>query len=441
MTSAKKERLGWYFYDWANSAFTTSIVTVFLGPYLAYIAGNAAKLSSPDNTFVEVLGLQIKAGSFFPYMLSLSVILQVVLLPWLGAVADYSARRKQILMLFAYLGAAATMSLIFLEGTNYLFGGIAFVIANLSFGASIVVYNSYLNDIALPQERDSVSSAGWAFGYLGGGILLALNLAIYQNADSLGIDGNMAVRISMASAGMWWALFTIFPIIWLRKSYEYKPIPNGKTLIGTGFRELAATLRQSRKHPRTLFFVCAYLFYNDGVQAVIGLTSVFAVEELKIKNEMLITVILAVQFVAFLGALLFNFIAKRFDTKKSLLVSIFIWIGAVFFVYRFLPAGSEALFLGVSLVIALVLGGTQALSRSLYSQFIPRGKEAQYFSVYEISERGTSWLGPLLFGLMYQFTDSYRLAILSLISFFIIGFLMLLFVDVRKTAAEAATGD
>lgn len=437
MIVSRKERIGWYFYDWANSAFSTSIVTVFLGPYLASIASNAARLVSPENTFVDVLGFQVKSGSFFPYMLSLSVVLQALLLPWLGAIADYSSRKKHILVLFAYLGAFSTISLIFLEGTNFLYGGLMFVIANLSFGASIVVYNSYLNDIAEPKERDSVSSAGWAFGYLGGGILLAINLFIYSKAEWLGISTGMAVRISMASAGAWWAVFTIFPILWLRKSNNYKSVPKGSSIVSIGFAELLKTLKQARKYPKTLYFVLAYLFYNDGVQAVIGLTSVFAVEELKIDKEYLIVVILAVQFVAFSGALFFNFLAGKYNTKKSLLISIFIWIAAVFYVYQFLPAGNETLFMIISLVIALVLGGTQALSRSLYSQFIPKGKEAQYFSIYEISERGTSWLGPLLFGLIFQFTDSYRLAILSLISFFIVGFFLLMFVNVEKTAQEA----
>ncbi len=437
MKSTKKERLGWYFYDWANSAFTTSIVTVFLGPYLASVATNAAQLVSPGNNFVEILGIPIKAGSFFPYMLSLSVILQVFLLPWLGAVADYSARKKQLLLLFAYLGAVSTVGLFFLEGTNFLFGGVLFLVANLSFGASIVVYNSFLNDIAEPEMRDTVSSNGWAFGYLGGGLLLALDLIIFTFSNSLGIEKSMAVRLSMASAGLWWAAFTIFPILWLRKNEEYKPVPKGGHIFTIGFRELFSTVKQARRLPKTLYFIVAYLFYNDGVQAVIGLTSVYAVDELKLGNEFLIQVILLVQFVAFLGALLFKFIARATKTKVSLLISIGLWMAAVYYVYQFLMPGDEVRFLAVCLVIALVLGGTQALSRSLFSRFIPRNKEAQYYSIYEISERGTSWLGPFLFGFIYQVTDSYRSAILSLISFFIIGFILLLFVNVGKTEQEA----
>ena len=188
----KREIRAWYFYDWANSAFSTTVVTVFLGPYLTSITRAAADA----NGFVYPLGIQVGAGSFFPYMVSLSVLLQVVFLPILGAIADYSHLKKQMLTLFAYIGAIATMCMYFLQGSNYLLGGLLFLIGNLSFGASIVFYNAYLPEIASADRRDNVSAMGFATGYLGGGLLLALNLVLFSKAADFGLDTAMAVRIS-----------------------------------------------------------------------------------------------------------------------------------------------------------------------------------------------------------------------------------------------------
>lgn len=426
MLSTRKERIGWYFYDWANSAFYTTVVTVFLGPYLTTVTNAAA---DPQG-FVHPLGIPIRAGSFFPYVVSLSVLLQVFLLPIFGAIADYSNRKKSLLGFFAYLGSFATMGLYFLEGTNYIFGGMLFIIANLSFGISAVMYNSFLNDIAPPEQRDAVSSIGWGIGYLGGGVLLALNLVMYSQTEAFGIDVSHAVRISLASAGLWWGLFTIMPMITLKIRRPIHSLPEGKGYVSFGFRQFVNTIKEARKYPQTLLFLLAFLLYNDGVQTVIVVSSQFGQEELGLSISTLTTVILMVQFVAFFGAMLFNYVAKLTDAKRAILYSIIIWTAVLFYAYFILETKLDFYILAV--FIALVLGGTQALSRSLYSKLIPPGKEAEYFSVYEISEKGTSWIGPLVFGLALQLTDSYRIAIFSLIIFFLLGFLLLLKVNVKK---------
>jgi len=426
MQSTRKERIGWYFYDWANSAFYTTVVTVFLGPYLTSITNAAADATG----FVHLFGIPIRAGSFFPYVVSLSVLLQVIFLPIFGAIADYSNRKKTLLGLFAYIGAFATMGLYFLEGTNFLFGGLLFIIANLSFGISVVMYNSFLNELAPPEKRDAVSSVGWGIGYLGGGILLALNLVLYSQTDNLGIDIGYAIRISLCSAGLWWALFTVFPMLTLRIRKPIRTLPKGKGYVSFGFRQFISTLKEAKKYPQTLLFLLAFLLYNDGVQTIIVVSSQFGQEELGLSISTLTTVILMVQFVAFIGAMLFNFVAKITDARKAILYSIVIWTAVLFYAYFLLKTEQDFYILAV--FIALVLGGTQALSRSLYSKLIPPGKEAEYFSVYEISEKGTSWIGPLVFGLALQLTDSYRIAIFSLIIFFVLGFILLLKVNVEK---------
>jgi UMF1 family MFS transporter len=429
---SRREQIGWYFYDWANSAFSTTVVSVFLGPYLSSVTRSAADAAG----FVYPLGLQVRAESFFPYMISLSVLLQVLFLPILGAIADYTHRKKQMLAIFAYIGSFATMGLYFLEGSNYQLGGALFVIANLAFGASIVFYNAFLPDIAPPEQRDAVSSQGWALGYLGGGLLLAANLALFQSAESLGIASGDAVRISLVSAGVWWAIFTLVPLATIRPRESVRRLQPGQRLLTVGFQQLAHTIRSARRYPQTLLFLAAYLLYNDGIQTVIGLASTFGADELGLGESTLISAILMVQFVAFIGALALGRLAVRFGAKRVVLGSLVIWTVVVTYAY-FMAAGDAGQFFILAAVIAVVLGGSQALSRSLFAQMIPPGQEAEYFSLYEVSERGTSWLGPLFFGLALQFTGSYRVAIISLMIFFIAGFLVLTRVDIRRAIAEA----
>lgn len=426
----RREQIGWYFYDWANSAFSTTVVTVFLGPYLTSVAGAAADAAG----FVYPLGIPVKAGAFFPYMVSLSVFLQVFFLPILGAIADYTNIKKGMLAVFAYIGAFATIGMYFVQGERYLLGGLLFLIANLAFGASVVFYNAFLTEIASPERRDAVSSQGWATGYLGGGLLLLLNLIFFNSRDALGIPTDVAVRISLASAGLWWAIFTLIPLLALKVRRPSKSLPAGTSYISVGFRQLGHTFSEMRRYPQTLLFLAAYLLYNDGIQAVIALSSQFGSEELGLDQAVLIPAILMVQFVAFGGALAFGYLARRIGSKQAILVSLVIWTGTVIYGY-FMPAGVPAQFFLLAGVIALVLGGSQALSRSVFSLMIPAGQEAEYFSIYEVSERGTSWLAPLLFGLALQFTGSYRIAIVSLMIFFIVGFALLTRVDIRRAAA------
>jgi MFS transporter, UMF1 family len=428
----RREQRGWYFYDWANSAFSTTVATVFLGPYLLAVTENAADADG----YVHPLGIPILAGSFFPYVLALSVVLQVFVLPVTGAIADRVQRKKRLLALFAYIGAIATMGMYLIQGSAYLFGGLLFVVANLSFGASVVVYNAFLPEIAEPDERDRASSRGWALGYLGGGLLLVANLALFTSHEALGLTAGQAVRISLFSAGAWWALFTLIPLKALRDRGTARPGKQGAAVVTAGFRQLLGTLRAARAYPRTLLFLAAYLLYNDGIQTVIALTAVYGEEELRFGTGTIISVTLLVQFVAFLGALLLGALARFFGAKRVVLASLILWTGALGGAYS-LQAGAVWQFYLLAALIGIVLGGSQALSRSLFSHMIPGGQEAAYFSLYEISERGTSWLGPLLFGLTLQLTGSYRNALASLIVFFALGFVLLTMVNVRRAIVEA----
>ncbi|MDT0382202.1 MFS transporter [Streptomyces sp. DSM 42041] len=426
----RREQRGWYFYDWANSVFSTSVLTVFLGPYLTEVAKAAA---DPEG-FVHPLGVPVRAGSFFAYSVSASVLLSVLVMPVAAALADRTGRKKPILGFFAYLGAGATTGMFFLSGDRYLLGGALLILANVAFGAAVVVYHAFLPQIALPHERDKVSSRGWAFGYAAGALVLVANLAVFLGHESLGVDEGTAVRICLASAGLWWGLFTLVPLRRLRERPVAGAGGGRRISLGGGGRQLLATLRDLRRYPLTLLFLGAYLLYNDGVQTVITQASVFGAEELGMEQTTLITAVLLVQVLAVAGALLMGRLAQRYGAKRTILGSLVAWTATVGAGW-FLPAGAPVWFFALAAAIGLVLGGSQALSRSLFAQLIPKGKEAEYFALYEISDRGTSWLGPLLFGLTYQLTGSYRDAIISLVVFFVLGFVLLARVPVARAAA------
>ncbi len=424
----RRERFGWYSYDWAMSVFNTSVTTVFLGPYLTSVAEEAA---GPDGR-LGLLGLSIPPGSWFSYVLSASVLLQVLVLPLTGAVADRTGRKREMLAGFAALGALTTTALYFVADGRYLLGALLFIVANISFGAATVVYYSWLPDLAAPDERDAVSSRGWAFGYVGGALLLAVHLGLVLGAPSLGLTTGEAVRISLATAGLWWGAFTVFTVSRLRN----RPVREASARSRSGFRQLATTMREMRAFPLTLWFLGAYLLFNDGVQTVISLSATYATEELGLEQSVLTGAILMVQVVAIAGALGLGRLAGRYGAKRTILGALVAWIGVLVVAY-FLQAGAVGQFYALAAVIGLVQGGTQALSRSLFSQLIPAGKEAEYYGFYEISDRGTSWLGPLAFGLTYQLTGSYRLAIVSLVVFFVAGFVALAALPIRRAVVAA----
>ncbi|MFZ2488544.1 MAG: MFS transporter [Anaerolineae bacterium] len=435
MINDRREIFGWAMYDWANSAFSTTVGTVFLGPYITELAKAAADASGR----VHFLGLPIAPASYLPYMISLSVLLQVIFLPILGAIADYSRLRKQMLILFATLGALATLALFFITGNLWWLGGVLYLLANLSFGAAMVFYNAYLPDISSEDQRDRVSSFGWAMGYLGGGLLLLVNLMLFQFRDALGLSSSLAVRINLASAGVWWLGFSLITWASLRSRQARRELPPGKGYISVGFSQLRQTLRELKYLPNTIRYLIAYLIYNDGVQTVIAVSAIYGSEELKLDVGTLSMVILLVQFVAFFGALFFGWLASRIGSKNALIVSLVIWSIVVIYAYGFLRDAGGFWILGAA--VGVVMGGSQALSRSLYSQMIPRGREAEFFSLYEVSERGTSWLGPLVFGLVNQFFGSLRLAILSVILFFVVGLFLLVRANIPQAIAEARRAD
>ncbi|GAB2739020.1 MFS transporter [Amycolatopsis magusensis] len=449
----RREQRGWYFYDWANSAFYTTVMAVFGSIYMSSVAAADARTdltrngptpcvdaggaeSTLVNCDISLLGLTFPAGSLWGYLLSVATVIQVVVLPVSGAIADRSQYKKRFLAGFAFLGAVSSALLFFMAGTNWQIGILFFILANIGYGASIAIYYSFLPGIATPDERDAVSTKGWAFGYLGGGVALGLQLAFYLNHEALGVEESMAVRICFLTTGLWWAAFTLIPVLWLRETPPVHREPDGRSVLTAGFAELRHTFRSAKAFPLTLAFLGSYLIYTDGISTVVTISAQYGKEELKHPTEVLIVTILVIQFVAYFGGMAHGLLARRIGAKKTIIVSLAAWIVVLGGAY-FVQAGQALQFYLVAVGIGLVLGGTNALSRSLFSQMIPAGKEAQYYALYEVGERGTSWLGPLVFAAVGQATGSFRLGVLALVAFFVVGIVLVALIPVRRAIAAA----
>jgi UMF1 family MFS transporter len=435
----KREIFGWLMYDWANSAFYTTVVGALFGPYLTKLAQAAVG----ENGTILNLGFlgSVTAKSLHTFTVSVAVFSQVLLLPVVGAIADYSHRKKRYMAVFCYLAVTANCLMFFVAGNLYLLGSLLFIIANLAAGAAMVFYNAYLPEITTEDQRDKVSSRGFALGYLGGGLLLALNFVFVALAPKIGVSQGMAVRLSLLSAGLWWGGFSLITFRRLKTRAPAQELPPGQSFLKVGWSQLSKTFRELNRLRHTLRYLIAYLFYNDGIQTVISAASVFLAQELFVSRGLeapqsfLLGIYLLVQFVAIGGSLLFERIAMWVGTKGGILISLAIWIGIVLYAYGYLQTTTDAFVLGAS--IAIVLGGSQALSRSLFSRMIPAGREASFFGLYEVAERGTSWMGPLVFSIIVARTGSYRQAILSLIFFFVVGMVILFFTDTDKAVHEA----
>jgi len=434
----RREIFGWLTYDWANSAFYTTVVTVLAGPYLTALAQEDVGKSG----VVLQLGpfAAITSDNLFTSTLGASIFLQIFLLPILGSIADFTPYKKRMMACFCYVGVIASSLLFFVSGSNYLLGCLFLLISNICFAATNVFYNSFLVDLTTEDKRDKISSYGYASGYIGGLIMLSINLAMINFAPSFGMDKGTAVRVSMLAASIWWGVFAAVTFM-LVKTRQPEQDAKGKSLVTVGFVELWRTLRELAGLKYTLLFLAGYLLYNDGVQTVILNSSIFLSQELFISRGMesdptfLLMIFLIAQVCALIGALAFERLSRVIGTKRTIILCLAIWSGIVVFAYGFLQSTFQAQIMAV--FIGLVLGPTQALSRSLFSQMIPKSRESAFFGLYEISEKGTSWIGNLVFAVVVGTTGSYRQAILALIVFFVAGMVILLITNTTKAIHAA----
>ncbi len=450
MKNDRKEIFGWMMYDWANSAFFTTVVGVLIGPYLLGLAQDATCRDiaeslrqnhlCQDGVILDLFFFSVTPKGLPAFCTALSVVSMVIFLPILGAIADYTHLKKRLMASFCYAGVIAA-SLLFFVTESYIWCGVLYIVANMSFAAANVFYNAFLIDITTEDKRDRVSSYGYGLGYLGGVVMLVLNLLIINNAESLGISVGLAVRISFLAASLWWGVFGAVSFYLIRSRGADKEIPKNKNIVTVGFGELWQTLKELRRLRYTALFLIAYLFYNDGIQTVILQSSVFISYELFTSkglpsdSSFLITIFIIAQISALIGAIGFEYIARFIGAKRTIILSLIIWCAIVFYAYAFFQTEFQAYILGG--FIGMVLGSAQALSRSLYSQMIPVGRESSFFGLYEISEKGTSWMGQILFTIIVGATGSFRQAILGLIVFFVVGSIILLFTDTTRAIHEA----
>lgn len=425
-------------YDWSNSAFITTQGAI-IGPFFA-------------GTIVPEGGWNGLSGeTIWAWVVSGGSVVLFLMMPVLGAVADYAAAKRRFLRNFMALGALFTLTMPFApDGAVPLFLAIA-VTANVGFVGANVFYDAFLPQLTDDDTVDRVSSKGYAFGYLGGGLYLALALVLYLLSGEDGVTGlstSTAARAAIFGSGLWWLGFSQVALRRLPETGEAKPLPDRfrrlrpmQAYAAVGFSRNFATVRKLRRFPQLLMFLLAYFFYNDGTQTVISLSGPYAVDTLDLGLATIALAFLLVQFVAFGGALFFAKVAHRYGTKRSILWTLLVWSLIAVAAY-FLPVGESLPFLGIAVVVGWVLGGVQALSRSLYATMIPEESSAEFFGFYTVFSRFSTILGPLVFAVVSGTTGSGRPAVLSIVFFFVVGGLLLTLVDVDKArAARPAWAD
>jgi UMF1 family MFS transporter len=440
---------GFTLYDVANSAFVTTVVTAVGGPFLTALAEDVADPSGR----LAVLGLSPRAAAVYAYAVSASVLLQVLALPVLGAVADRPAAKRRVLVGATWTGALATLVLAATPGP--LLGLAAFVVANVSYGAAILVYNAHLADVAEPPDRHRVSARGFAFGYAGGAFVLGLSLALLTAAEPLGLDRGTAVRLAIGGSALWWLGIGLLAVRRLDAARQLPwalpatGLPPLRQQVRGSLRQLRSSLRALRRLPGTLRFLVAFLLFNDAIQAVVALSAVVLTQELFVAQgqdaddatPFLLQLVLLIQVVAIAGATACGRLADRIGGKPTLLLTLGLWVGVVLYAVLALETTTQAYLMGV--VIALVLGGSQSVARSLFSQMVPDARQSSFFGFYELAERGTAWVGTLVFAVVLDVTGSYRGALLSLLALFAAGGLLLATTDTDRAveAAQAADAD
>jgi UMF1 family MFS transporter len=426
-TASKKVINAWAMYDWANSSYSLIISSAIFPTYYTSIA--------PPQ--VHMLGRTFDRTALASYSISLSFLVIAIISPILSSIADYQGNKKAFMKFFCYLGSLACVCMFFFTKDNIGFGLICSIVASIGYCGSIVFYNAYLPEIASEADQDRVSAKGFALGYLGSVLQMIVCLAFIMMNDKLNWGlGSLPVKISFLSVGIWWAGFAQITFRHLPRS----KIPDQRPqhgLFTNGFYELKKVWKQLQAYPSLKRFLRSFFFYNMGVQTVMYLSVYFAADELKMKSAELIVTILIIQLVAIAGAYLFSILSKKTSNLFSLTILILIWIGICIAAYYTYTAVQ---FYGVATAVGLVMGGIQSLSRSTYSKLLPETTDtASYFSFYDVCDKIGTVLGTLSFGFVGESLGGMRNSVLSVMGFFIIGLVLLVFLRgaEKKSAVQA----
>ncbi len=416
-----KAVFGWTMYDWANSAFATTIMAAVLPVYYHKVA--AATLSEAD------------AVAYWAYTAGVALVLVALLSPIMGAIADLRPRKKKFLTFFALMGMTGTALLYFVTTGDWLKASIFYIIGNVGFAAANVFYDALLPHISRnPKEMDMISSLGYAMGYLGGGILLAINLAMIMLAPE-DMQGLMT-RLAFLSVALWWLVFTIPLWKWVPEPRTVVKAQGGNPVV-MGFKQLWHTFMHLRQFREALKFLLAFWLYTDGIGTIIKMATIYG-SSIGIGQTHLIGTLLLVQFVGIPFAVLFGRLANRIGVKRGIYLALFgyvlISIGGYFM-------SKPWHFWALGLAVAMVQGGSQALSRSLFGRLIPQSLTAEFYSFFSVSAKFAGIAGPFIFGYMTQVFQNSRLSILAVVFFFISGILLLIPVNVEKGMTEAQSYD
>jgi len=421
-------------YDWANSAYSTTIAGAILP---AYFTGTVV----PDAGY-EIFGRTVDGQTLWAVVVGFGAFVLFLIMPVLGAIADFSASKKRFLVVFAYGGAIFSSVLFLMTEGDVMLTLAIFLLAQIGFVAANVFYDGFLPEITTPDTIDRVSARGFALGYFGGGLQLLFGLLLISFHEAAGIGEAMAARIAIFSAGVWWAIFSWYSFRLFNETGESEQLPERyadkpRTLayIQLGYGRTLATARKLVKFKHLLWFLVAYMLYNDGVQTTINMSGAYADDTLGLEATTIALAFLIVQFIAVGGALVFGRLADRYGTKEAILMSLVVW--SIIAVLAFLlPEGQSLPFFGVAALIGLVLGGIQALSRSLYGSMIPEEASAEFYGFYSVFSKFSAMWGPLLFALISGATGSGRPAILAIIVFFVVGAAVLWKVDIEAARAS-----
>jgi UMF1 family MFS transporter len=431
MPVQKREIFGWAMYDFANSAFATTILAVIFNQYFATVVAGGEK-------GVEFFGFRLHGASFFTFSVALSMAISAVFSPFLGAVADAIGSKKRFLMAFCFDGVLFSGLLYFVHAGDYWMGAIFFIIANIGFAEGNVFYNAFLPEISTEQNIGRISGLGWALGYIGGGALLAINLIMLKYPGWLGFPvGYFSVHDCFLSVAFWWLIFSLPIVIFLKERTKRSNPTLEKGYFKEGYGRLQHTFRRIKTFRELTKFLVAFLIYNDGIETVIVMASIFGADVLRMETGEIILFFLMIQGIAFFGSLIFGFLADAIGNKRTVMISLGIWSFIVLWAFRLgvlWDPKTEFWILGV--LAALVMGGSQAASRSLQGIFTPDVNSAEFFAFFGVSGKFASIFGPLIYGILIAITGSVRSGILSVLIFFIVGMAILWTVNEKKGMEE-----
>ncbi|MGA9350323.1 MAG: MFS transporter [Anaerolineae bacterium] len=414
----------WCMYDWANSAFATTIMAAVLPTFYSEVAGANLK--------------PVQASSYWGYTNTIAMLLVAVAAPVLGAMADHSGAKKRFLSGFASLGILFTALLVLVSTGDWLMASVFYILGHVGFSGANIFYDSLLPHVAHPDEIDQVSTKGYALGYLGGGLLLVVNLAWILKPELFGLPGaELASRLSFLSVALWWAIFSIPLFRWVPEPLFVQERGESANSARAGFQRLGRTFRGIRRYRELFKFLVAFWLYNDGIGTIIIMAAIFGAE-IGIGTTSLIGAILAVQFLGIPFSFAFGWLARQLGTKRSILLALGVYTIIAIGGY-FMQTGLH--FWILAFLVATVQGGSQALSRSLFGRMAPKAKTAEFFGFYDVSSKFAGIVGPAIFGLVGQLTGSSRLSIVSLVFFFIVGGLLLTQVNEKEGIRVARAED